>query len=949
MYNLRSKENLIFLFFIVILSLFFLTEAKAFIRPANPVMDYVPQNVGIYDTYYENFKESDCRACHGASTAERHHGTDYALSGNCQFCHSITTSLGPEVNSGWKSGSSFSQVCVSGIAIWHNLSNVQNDDGAEAYCNIDDTDPTCYFDVKGFDFSSIPDGVQVEGIQVYIEGRNNENNWRGWDDTVILLKTDTPVGNNKATRARIWTMSWETQYYGGARDYWNSSWTLSDIKNPGFGLRFRFYNDEEETVSIYIDHVAIKIYYRLPQITNNCKVCHVDGGPIGNFGYPHHNSDLADAGKCNECHLYVVETNTVRPPDSEPTSVTPTPYSCENCHWPSGSVPHQAATYDGNTLNFLEDWQSWLGYPKPTTWPDSLAHPQPIEANGPVYSSGLGARPYRPSDGTHHKIGGKVYDQCNYCHASTPVSIPNWSPANLYLIRFCENCHSVDTLHSIQGHVDEDYIYTVNGVPNQTVTRDEKCVGCHGDQITDMLSLTDDIQAIDHLEPNFGPTGIVVNILPASGICFSQDPVNGLCSFGQKINGDSVLMGQKDNNGELHWVDVPIELWSEHLIQIKVPEQTFQPGKTLIKVHKELFGTSASKVFIVLHNPVINSLTPSNSNWGQDVLVSGDGFCLKKERIYENGYGYSAYIELHSLDDKYRVTLYHRQEPWDLNKVFIRLTDLLNINTGNPVSEQDLYQGCWNIKIIIDYFKDNPINGTPGKYNLDMGGLDPADELLYRVISDPVCLTVTNDSYIEEVMSDNIPNGGTFETDGAKLGSAQGMSYGIGGNDSALIEATDNEEDNEESIAANTRSGKEVEMKIIQENKTEKKKVAIGELPAEIQKPFESELPEEIQKSFKNKYNNFLHRVTTQDLTTELIKRLNLPKELMGVFVAEVSKDSPAAMVLMQGDVIQKINMQKITSVKEYKEVAATIKPERGILLLIFRNGSFVYIILSGK
>ena len=95
-----------------------------------------------------------------------------------------------------------------------------------------------------------------------------------------------------------------------------------------------------------------------PNPERDCKVCHIDGGPIGDFGSPHHRSDLAGSGQCNLCHLQVVEVNTVEPPGYAPTSTTPTPYSCENCHWPSGRVPHQAATYDGDTLKFLADWQA---------------------------------------------------------------------------------------------------------------------------------------------------------------------------------------------------------------------------------------------------------------------------------------------------------------------------------------------------------------------------------------------------------------------------------------------------------------------------------------------------------------------------------------------------------------------------------------------------------------
>src|SRR4030043_100196 len=62
-------------------------------RPPNPVMDYVPQNIGIKDKPYRDFTELDCRECHGWSTAVRHHNTEPALSGNCVFggggCHAV--------------------------------------------------------------------------------------------------------------------------------------------------------------------------------------------------------------------------------------------------------------------------------------------------------------------------------------------------------------------------------------------------------------------------------------------------------------------------------------------------------------------------------------------------------------------------------------------------------------------------------------------------------------------------------------------------------------------------------------------------------------------------------------------------------------------------------------------------------------------------------------------
>jgi serine protease Do len=138
-------------------------------------------------------------------------------------------------------------------------------------------------------------------------------------------------------------------------------------------------------------------------------------------------------------------------------------------------------------------------------------------------------------------------------------------------------------------------------------------------------------------------------------------------------------------------------------------------------------------------------------------------------------------------------------------------------------------------------------------------------------------------------------------------------------------------------MVANTAPGQEVEIKIIRENRTETKKVTIGELPAEMQKPSTGE------------YNNLLKGVNVQDLTPEIYKRSNLPIRLKGVIVSNVAEDSPAAMVLMQGDVIQEINKQKITNIKDYEKVVSGIKPGEDILLFIFRGGSSLYITLSAK
>ena len=138
-------------------------------------------------------------------------------------------------------------------------------------------------------------------------------------------------------------------------------------------------------------------------------------------------------------------------------------------------------------------------------------------------------------------------------------------------------------------------------------------------------------------------------------------------------------------------------------------------------------------------------------------------------------------------------------------------------------------------------------------------------------------------------------------------------------------------------MVANTTPGREVELKIIRESRIKTIRVTAGELPGEV------------QRLSKGEYNNLLKGVTVQNLTPEIYKRLNLPERLKGVAISDIDEDSPAAIVLMRGDVIQEINRHKITTLRDYKNVVAKIKPEGGILLLVFRGGSSFYITLSGR
>src|SRR3972149_10025672 len=95
-----------------------LAQSADYNRP-NPAMDYVPQEIGIYDTIYQEQTEHDCRKCHGNSTADRHHGipaleTDHI----CAPCHPTCTTGDPD----WENGITLHRNCLtSGCHSWDDV------------------------------------------------------------------------------------------------------------------------------------------------------------------------------------------------------------------------------------------------------------------------------------------------------------------------------------------------------------------------------------------------------------------------------------------------------------------------------------------------------------------------------------------------------------------------------------------------------------------------------------------------------------------------------------------------------------------------------------------------------------------------------------------------------------------------------------------------------------
>jgi len=139
-------------------------------------------------------------------------------------------------------------------------------------------------------------------------------------------------------------------------------------------------------------------------------------------------------------------------------------------------------------------------------------------------------------------------------------------------------------------------------------------------------------------------------------------------------------------------------------------------------------------------------------------------------------------------------------------------------------------------------------------------------------------------------------------------------------------------------MVASTPPNTEVEIKVIRNGQIETLWVTIGELP--------SERPEEERAGM---YENALKGVSVQELTPELYKQMNIPERIRGVIVSNIKPDSPAVTRLMRGDVILEINRKAISSVKEYETVVSKLEKDKDVLLLIFRNGSTLFVTIKAE
>tara|TARA_B110000008_G_scaffold276696_1_gene316485 strand:- start:406 stop:1809 length:1404 start_codon:yes stop_codon:yes gene_type:complete len=135
-------------------------------------------------------------------------------------------------------------------------------------------------------------------------------------------------------------------------------------------------------------------------------------------------------------------------------------------------------------------------------------------------------------------------------------------------------------------------------------------------------------------------------------------------------------------------------------------------------------------------------------------------------------------------------------------------------------------------------------------------------------------------------------------------------------------------------IVAQTEVGKTVDVKVWRNKKEITKKIKLGRL--ETSEDFKIKKKEPIKKEILEIKSL---KIKARILTTEDIQNRNLPKNITGVVITEIGKDSPIN-YLKINNIIVEAQKKKITSIKDLESIVESVlkSEDKTILLAIYTN-----------
>jgi len=125
-----------------------------------------------------------------------------------------------------------------------------------------------------------------------------------------------------------------------------------------------------------------------------------------------------------------------------------------------------------------------------------------------------------------------------------------------------------------------------------------------------------------------------------------------------------------------------------------------------------------------------------------------------------------------------------------------------------------------------------------------------------------------------------------------------------------------------------------VMLKVMRDGKMQDVSVTLGQFPTQQERA-----------SVDNGNSDKSLGVAVENLTPDTAQELKLPAATKGVVVDQVDPASRAAEAGLQpGDVIQQVNRQSVTNVKDFNQAVSSLPKDGPVLLLVDRHGNTIFL-----
>lgn len=385
--------------------------------------------------------------------------------------------------------------------------------------------------------------------------------------------------------------------------------------------------------------VADKPY--LQYTPTECRSCHLAPGDTTTANM-HHVTPTALANGCLYCHPADSSTGTISVGENFDRT-------CTRCH--AESRHHKSPRALGGDCAFCHNSSIIAAKDNPrenTYYTPSISTPSTDSCNNChlEFNPDFQTNKIKPNRKSHHLAS----KECGFCH-NDDMPTP---------IRQCQKCHTMSSLHSIEGHVASQKV----------------CLGCHEQGVMSEIPTPNLPPSITTLSQVYGETGHNISIF---GENFGDGGLNPSSNHVWLVTRDYVGGNVYDPDTEARVYEARWTSWYGDQINFIVPDI---PARVNYSVYVETaLGRSNARIFTTLDIPSITSVFPYQGVPGDVINIDGASFSTGGLKVYLTQGATSIKLEPELLSDtQLQVTL-----PGDIGAGPYDITVVTSAGTSNAV------------------------------------------------------------------------------------------------------------------------------------------------------------------------------------------------------------------------------------------------------------------------